>query len=91
VGRGAVRYDETLSIERTAPTTRPDPRAALRHPRPPGQLAELLERLIDDAPTGEERTNIRRAAEIVRTTAAAALSAVARGALVGPARVHGIL
>ena len=47
----------------------------------PAELAQLLEALADMAPTDEEESNLRTAADVVRSTGAGALRALAAGAV----------
>lgn len=54
----------------------------------PGQLAEVLDALAEDAATEEERSNLQRAGAAVRRSAPEAISALATGALTTLARTQ---
>ncbi len=53
----------------------------------PGELAAILERLAELAPTEEEATNFRKAAKVVRALAPTAVAALLKGGLY--AAMHG--
>ena len=54
----------------------------------PGELAQVLEALAEEAAIDEERSNLRRAAEVVRRRGPEAVRSVLAGALGAYARAH---